>query len=79
MGEGWGEGHRPFVLSLSKHPLSLRGAQRRGNLDEAEHTSTNLSCYGGEIANPRIEYGVATTKWVRVSVARCLLPPVGWC
>ena len=38
----------------------------RGNLDEAEHTSTNRRCYGDEIANPRIEYGGAMTKRVRV-------------
>ena len=36
------------------HPhLSLRGAQRRGNLDEAEHTSANRRCYGAEIATLR--------------------------
>ena len=33
--------------------LSLRIAQRRGNLDEAEHTSTNRRCYGDEIATLR--------------------------
>ena len=38
----------------------------RGNLDEAEHTSANRRCYGDEIANPRIEYGVVMTKWVRM-------------
>ena len=25
MGEGWGEGEPPFILSLSKDPLSLVG------------------------------------------------------
>ena len=33
------------------------------------HASTNRRCYGDEIADPRIEYGVAMTKWERVS--RC--------
>ena len=28
--------------------------------------STNRRCYGDEIANPRIEYGVVMTKWVRM-------------
>ena len=27
----------------------------------------NRRCYGDEIANPRIEYGGAMTKWVRMS------------
>ena len=53
-------------MRVKSDPFSLRGAQRRGNLDEAEHTSTNRHCYGDEIANPRIEYGVAMRKWVRV-------------
>ena len=44
--------------------LSLRGVQRRGNLDEVEHTSANRRCYGDEIANHRIEYGLTMTKWV---------------
>ena len=26
----------------------------------------NRHCYGEEIANPRIEYGLAMTKWVRM-------------
>ncbi len=30
--------------------LSLGGALRRGNLDEAEHTSANRRCYGDGIA-----------------------------
>ena len=34
----------------------------RGNLVEAEHTSANHHCYTDEIANPRIEYGVAMTR-----------------
>ena len=33
----------------------------RGNLVEVEHTLANHHCYGTEIANPRIEYGVAMT------------------
>ena len=36
--------------------LSLRGAQRRGNLhdlDDAKHTSTSRHCYGDEIATLR--------------------------
>ena len=54
----------PLILSPSKdHPELVEG---RGNLDEAEHTSTNRRCCGDQIANPRIEYGVAMTKWVRV-------------
>ena len=35
----------------------------RGNLVEVEHTSANHHCYGDEIANPRIEYGVAMTDY----------------
>jgi hypothetical protein len=31
----------------------LRGAQRRGNLDEVEHTSANRRCYDDEIATLR--------------------------
>ena len=57
MGEGWGEGE-------IRHPSSLRGAsahpelvEGRGNLDEAEFTSTNRRYYSDKIANPRIEYG----------------------
>ena len=46
----------------TRFDLSLRGAQRRGNLDEAEHTSANRRCYGEGIANPRIEHGVAMTE-----------------
>ena len=74
MGEGWGEGENPStnptppILSLSKDTLSLRGSSAhpelvdgRGNLVEVEHTSANHHCYGDEIANPRIEYGVAMT------------------
>ena len=33
--------------------LSLRGAQRRGNLDDAKHTSTNRRCYADGIATLR--------------------------
>ena len=64
--------NRNNPLMRGRFNLSLRGAQRRGNLAEAEHTSTNRSRYGNEIANPRIEYGVAMTKWVRESPI-CLL------
>ena len=32
--------------------LSLRGAQRRGNLVEVEHVPGNHHCYGDEIATP---------------------------
>ena len=34
----------------SQFNQSLRGAQRRGNLDEDEHTSANPRCYYDEIA-----------------------------
>ena len=61
------EVNAPTPLTRTRFNLSLRGAQRRGNLHEAEHTSTNRRYYGDEIANPRIEYGVTMTKWVRVS------------
>ena len=56
-----------FNLSLrgsSAHPELVEG---RDNLDEAEHMSANRRCYGDEIATPRIKYGVAMTKWVRMS------------
>ena len=43
----------PAVLTRIRRNLSLRGAQRRGNLDEAEHTSTNRLCYGDGIATLR--------------------------
>ena len=44
----------PTVIARVPTPnLSLQGAQRRGNLDEAEHTSTNRRCYGDEIATLR--------------------------
>ena len=33
--------------------LSLRGAQRRGNLVEVEHTPANHHCYRDEIATLR--------------------------
>ena len=33
--------------------LSLRGAQRRGNLVEVEHVPGNHRCYGDEIATLR--------------------------
>ena len=33
--------------------LSLRGAQRRGNLVEVEHVPGNHHCYGDEIATLR--------------------------
>ena len=40
-------------LMRTRFNLSLRGAQRRGNLDEAEHTSTNRRYYGDGIATLR--------------------------
>ena len=64
-----------ILLSLSNdHPtyLSLRGTQRHGNPDEAEHTPPNRRCFRDEIASPRIEYGVAMTKRVHLSVAHRL-------
>ena len=60
------------LLTRARFNLSLRGAQRRVNVDEAEHASTNRRYYGHEIANARIEYGVAMTKWVRVNAAHHL-------
>ena len=52
-----------FEKALAYPHRSLRGAQRRGNLVDVEHTSANHHhCYGDEIANPRIEYGVAMTS-----------------
>ena len=41
-----------FGLTRNRFNLSLRGAQRRGNLVEVEHTSANHHCYGDEIATP---------------------------
>ena len=38
------------MLARTRFNLSLRGAQRRGNLDEAEPASANLRCCGDEIA-----------------------------
>ena len=46
------------MVSLSNHVA---------NLDGVEHTSANRRCYGHGIANPRIKYGVAMTKWVCMS------------
>ena len=75
-----------FVLRFmrTRLNLSLRGSsahpelvEGRGNLDEAEHTSTNRRCYGDEIANPRIEYGVAMTKRVHMSILRFLTHDAG--
>ena len=43
VGPLWSREERPL-------PPSLRGAQRRGNLVEVEHTSANHHCYGDEIA-----------------------------
>ena len=40
------------------HPELVEG---RGNLAKVEHKSANHHCYGDEIANARIEYGVAMT------------------
>ena len=66
MGEGWGEGENP-------RQMSLRGAQRRGNLDGAEHTPPNRRCCANGIArrcaprNDRI--GLMRTHLVIASVA----------
>jgi hypothetical protein len=44
----------PAVIAKGAQPhLSLRGAQRRGNLIEVEHMSANRHCYGDEIATLR--------------------------
>ena len=40
-------------LTRTHFNLSLRGAQRRGNLVEVEHTPGNHHCYGDEIATLR--------------------------
>ena len=41
------------VIAAGAHPhLSLRGAQRRGNLVEDVHTPAHHHCYGDEIAAP---------------------------
>ena len=67
--------NQPTVIAKGAHPLRraptpclARSAaahgepvEPRGNLVEVEHTSTNRCYYGYEIANPRIEYGVAMT------------------
>ena len=43
----------PYGLTRTHFNLSLREAQRRGNLvEEVEHTSANRRCYGDEIATP---------------------------
>ena len=39
-----------IALTRTHFNLSLRGAQRRGNLVEVEHTSANHHCYADEIA-----------------------------
>ena len=71
------------ALTRTRLNLSSRGAQRRGNLGRphravrpelVEGSSSAFSL--NEIANPRIEYGVAMTKWVRVSIAVGLLASV---
>ncbi len=41
------------ALTRTHFNLSLRGAQRRGNLDEVEHTSANRRWYDNEIATLR--------------------------
>ena len=41
------------TLSNQTGVLSLRGAQRRGNLVKVEHTPANHHCYGDEIATLR--------------------------
>jgi hypothetical protein len=51
------DGNLRSPLIRTHFNLSLRGAQRRGNLDEAEHTSTNRRCYSDEIANPASSTG----------------------
>ena len=43
---------RPWVKARVIR-LSLRGAQRRGNLVEVEHVPGNHHCYGDEIATLR--------------------------
>ena len=58
-GQDFGPGQAAGLVAYFS--LSLRGAERRGNLVEVEHTPANHHCYGTEIANPRIEYGVAMT------------------
>ena len=45
-----GLGVRLLSVTLTLFNLSLRGAQRRGNLDEFEHALVNRRCYGDEIA-----------------------------
>ena len=41
--------------------------------------SANRSCYGHEIANPRIKYGVAMTKWVRMRWEQAWRCNIGMC
>ena len=51
-----------YPLSLrAASLLSLRGAQRRGNLVEVEHVPGNHHCYGDEIATP-VSSAVAMTN-----------------
>ena len=45
-----GQSKGPAVLTRTRCNLSLRGTQRRGNLDEVEHASANRLCYGDGIA-----------------------------
>ncbi len=50
--------NQPTVIAKGTHPhLSLRGAQRRGNLVEVEHTPADHHCYGAEIATPASSTG----------------------
>ena len=41
------------IAALTPTTLSMRGAQRRGNLDGVEHMSANRRCYGDGIATLR--------------------------
>ena len=50
-----------FNLSLRRAPAHPELVEGRGNLDEAEHTSTNRRSNGDGIAT------LAMTKWVRMS------------
>ena len=55
--------NQPTVIARSAHPhLSLRGAQRRGNLVAVAMVICRRVFNLNEIANPRIKYGVAMTN-----------------
>ena len=52
---GWASSAVPlmrthFTLSLPGEPAHPELVERRGNLDEVEHTSANRRCYGNGIA-----------------------------